>query len=77
MNGLPITETWPALGSSRPPSTCSSVLLPEPDAPTIASFSPRRTFSCVLLSTCTFRPPCTNDLEMPVASSTYGCGAVS
>ena len=41
VNGLPSSDTRPALGSSSPPSTCSSVLLPEPDAPTMASFSPR------------------------------------
>ena len=34
--------TLPAVGASRPPSRCSSVLLPEPDAPTMASVSPRR-----------------------------------
>ena len=33
----------PASNASRPPSTCSSVLLPTPDAPTIASISPRST----------------------------------
>jgi hypothetical protein len=30
----------PAVGASRPPSRCSSVLLPEPEAPTMATVSP-------------------------------------
>ncbi|WP_425129237.1 hypothetical protein [Burkholderia pseudomallei] len=71
MNGLPSSDTCPALGSSSPPSTCSSVLLPEPDAPTIASFSPRRTDTCALSSTCTLKPPCTNVFVTPRASSTH------
>jgi hypothetical protein len=37
----PIKATLPALGASSPPSRCSSVLLPEPEAPTTASVSPR------------------------------------
>ena len=40
--GRPRTSTSPAVGSSRPPSRWSSVLLPEPDAPTIATTSPGR-----------------------------------
>ena len=36
----PSTLTSPAVGVSSPPSRCSSVLLPEPDAPTIAMRSP-------------------------------------
>ena len=38
----PSNSTVPAVGSSRPPSRCSSVLLPEPLAPTMATRSPRR-----------------------------------
>ena len=33
----------PALGRSSVPITCSSVDLPDPDGPTIATSSPRRT----------------------------------
>ncbi len=36
-------ETTPALGRSSVPITCSSVVLPEPDGPTIATSSPSRT----------------------------------
>jgi hypothetical protein len=36
----PSIRTWPRSAASSPPSTCSSVLLPEPDAPTIATSSP-------------------------------------
>ena len=41
--GAPWMSTSPADGASSPPSRCSSVLLPEPDAPTIATRSPVRT----------------------------------
>src|SRR6185312_15289185 len=39
----PSTMTWPEVGLSSPPNSCSSVVLPEPDAPTIAMRSPDRT----------------------------------
>ena len=39
----PSRVTLPALGVSRPPSRCNSVLLPEPEAPTMATRSPRCT----------------------------------
>ena len=41
-SGVHSTRTSPALGLSKPPSKCSSVLLPEPDAPTMATRSPAR-----------------------------------
>jgi hypothetical protein len=37
----PTTSISPLVGVSSPPRMCSKVLLPEPDAPTIASVSPR------------------------------------
>ena len=37
----PTRRTVPVLGRSRHPTTCSNVLLPEPDGPTIATISPR------------------------------------
>ena len=36
----PAITTVPRVGRSRPPSSCSSVVLPEPEAPTIARRSP-------------------------------------
>ena len=39
----PVIDTTPALGRSSVPITCSSVVLPEPDGPTIATSSPSRT----------------------------------
>ena len=40
---LPATLTVPAVGLSSPPRICSSVVLPEPEAPMIARRSPART----------------------------------
>ena len=39
-NDRPSTTTSPAVGASSPPIRCSSVLLPEPEAPTMAMRSP-------------------------------------
>src|SRR5271169_1597142 len=36
----PWIRTSPALGASSPPSKCNNVLLPDPEAPTIATLSP-------------------------------------
>ena len=47
----------PALGASKAPSRCSSVLLPDPEAPTIATDSPRRTCSVTSFSTGTATSP--------------------
>ena len=40
---LPAIFTMPAVGRSRPPRICSSVVLPDPEAPMIARRSPART----------------------------------
>src|SRR6185437_1907878 len=47
----PSTHTSPRVGRSRPPRICSSVVLPEPDAPTIATRSPVATESTAPRST--------------------------
>ena len=47
----------PRSGTSRPPSRCSSVLLPDPDAPTIATRSPGCTARSTPISTGTSRGP--------------------
>src|SRR4029077_1123435 len=48
----PATATTPALGRSRPPRICSSVVLPDPEAPTIATRSPIVTERLTPSSTC-------------------------
>jgi hypothetical protein len=40
VQGWPMRLTLPVVGASSPPSKCSKVDLPEPEAPTIASVSP-------------------------------------
>src|SRR6516165_7069357 len=47
----PATRTTPELGGSRPPRICSSVVLPEPEAPTIATRAPAATLRATPLST--------------------------
>src|SRR5688572_17188114 len=37
---VPSTSTWPVVGVSTPPKMCSSVDLPEPEDPTMATNSP-------------------------------------
>ncbi len=39
----PATRTVPAVGRSRVPARCSSVLLPDPDGPSTATSSPAAT----------------------------------
>src|SRR5690349_12486885 len=48
---LPPISTEPVVGRSRPPSKCSSVLLPEPEAPTTASCCPARSFRSIDFNT--------------------------
>src|SRR6266540_6815119 len=56
-NACPSTNTSPAVGSSRPPSKWSSVLLPDPEAPTIATVSPAATSRSMPSSTGTSSGP--------------------
>src|SRR5882724_419548 len=64
-NGAPSTNTSPADGASSPPSRCKSVLLPEPDAPTIATRSPARTSRSTPSSTGTSSGPLRYVLRRP------------
>src|ERR1700751_4363331 len=41
----PAIITVPLVGASRPPRTCSSVVFPEPEAPTMATRSPAATLN--------------------------------
>src|SRR3990167_1276532 len=66
----PISCTLPLVGASSPPSRCSKVLLPEPDAPTIATVSPARTARSTPVSTVTSSRPSVKRLVRPVALST-------
>src|SRR5579862_2958278 len=48
--------TLPALGLSRPPRICNNVLLPDPDAPTIAENSPSWISNEIPFNTCSSEP---------------------
>src|SRR6478609_2524534 len=54
----PLQSTSPALGTRRPPSRCSSVVLPEPDGPCSATLSP----GAMLRSTPTSARTCASPL---------------
>src|SRR4029079_18960177 len=71
-NGAPWTSTSPPVGASSPPSRCKSVLLPEPDAPTIARRSPGATDRSMPSSTGTSSGPLREVLRRPRHSSTAG-----
>src|SRR5271163_4113124 len=47
----PRSSAAPPLGCNNPPRTCSSVLLPQPEGPTIATTSPPPTVNVTLSST--------------------------
>src|SRR6478609_11406873 len=67
---LPAIFTMPAVGRSRPPRICSSVVLPEPEAPMMAIRSPARTRKFTPCSTVRSIGPWRNARVTPVASST-------
>src|ERR1019366_2006272 len=66
----PAISTVPRVGRSKPPSNCSSVVLPEPDAPTMAMRSPARTLIEAPRNTCNVTAPWMNSLTSPVPAST-------
>src|SRR6202034_1110945 len=66
----PATSTTPALGRSSPPRICSSVVLPEPEAPMIARRSPRATTSSTPVSTSSVVAPSRKLRQTPRALST-------
>src|SRR5487761_1692937 len=66
----PSTSTWPLLGRSSPPRICSRVVLPEPEAPTIATRSPAATASAAPRSTSSVTGPWRKLFETSRASST-------
>src|ERR1700693_3143747 len=66
----PAMPTVPRVGKSNPPSNCSSVVLPEPDAPTMATRSPLCTRMLAPRSTCSVTPPWMNSLTRSTPSST-------
>src|SRR4249920_505838 len=69
-DGCPSTVISPPEGASNPPSRCSSVLLPEPDAPTIATLSPLPTSRSMPSNTGTSCGPWWNVLRSPRARIT-------
>src|ERR1035438_8804735 len=71
----PAISTVPRVGRSKPPSNCSSVVLPEPDAPTMAMRSPARTLIEAPRNTCSVTAPWMNSLTSPVPSSTLSTGS--
>src|SRR5690606_30059333 len=59
-----------AVGSSSPPRSCSSVVFPDPEAPTIAIRSPGATERSMPFSTSSVRPASWNVFTSPRATST-------
>src|SRR5690349_67261 len=66
----PSTSTSPRVSVSSPPMMCSSVLLPDPEAPTIASVSPRLRLKLTSVSTSVLRSPSSYVLAIPLARNT-------
>src|SRR3954467_3932601 len=66
----PDTNTCPVVGRSRPPRICSKVVLPEPDAPTIAIRSPDAAAKLTPRSTSRFTGPCVKFFWTSRASNT-------
>src|SRR5271167_4640024 len=66
----PATATVPEVGASRPPRICSSVVLPEPEAPTIATRSPAAIERFTPSSTCSSSGPWEKLLCTPLALRT-------
>src|SRR5450755_3013926 len=66
----PSTRTSPEVGRSSPPRICRSVVLPEPDAPTMAMRSPASTLSVTPRSTSRVSGPWRKLLQTPAATST-------
>src|ERR1700735_4509059 len=62
--------TVPRVGRSKPPNSCSSVVFPDPQTPTMAMRSAARTLIFAPRSTCSVTPPWTNSLTRSTPSST-------
>src|SRR5258708_34581295 len=78
VKSTPSTRTLPPLGASSPPRRWSNVLFPEPDAPTIATRSPRATARSKPSNTGTSSGPLTYVFASARHSSTGGiAGAVA
>src|SRR5439155_14421187 len=72
-NGALSMNTSPADGASKPPSRCSKVLLPDPEAPTTATRSPAPTSKSTPISTGTSSGPLRYVLRRPRHPSTDTC----
>src|SRR5580700_567401 len=65
----PATSTRPELGLSSPPRICNSVVLPEPEAPTMATRSPAAICKLAPASTFSISGPCRKLLQTSMACS--------
>src|SRR5947207_2084337 len=73
VNGALSTNTSPAVGASSPPSRCSNVLFPEPEAPTMAIRSPAPTSRSTPINTGTSSGPLLYVLRRPRHARTDAC----
>src|SRR4029079_10832617 len=73
----PATRTSPGVGSSSPPRSCSNVVLPDPEAPMIATRSPFATLSWTPRSTSILRPTSAKVFTRPIASSTTSASLIT
>src|SRR5438477_10330326 len=76
-SAAPSTSMSPAVGASRPPSRCKSVLLPDPEAPTTATVSPGTTERSTPISTGTSSGPLRYVFRKPRHSITGRAKAAS
>src|ERR1044072_6521234 len=70
----PARRSWPPSGRSSVPSTCSNVLVPDPDGPVIAAVSPARSVRLTPASTGSVVVPSAKLLTRPRASTAAGAG---
>src|SRR3954469_16512935 len=68
MTGFPSIKIWPLLGFTRVAIILSTVLLPEPDGPSNATNSPRRTVKETSRTASIAVPASWNDLPKPLTS---------
>src|SRR5688572_6548799 len=68
LTGRPSSRIWPRSGVSKPASSEMSVVLPDPDRPTIATNSPRSMVRSIWRSTSVRRPGGPNPLARPSIS---------
>ena len=75
VTGTPLTRTTPFEGASRPAVRFSTVLLPQPEGPTIATNSCGLTAKVMSSIAATSPPPLTGKLRDTLANSRAGVAA--